>query len=143
MTPPPLALVAADQRRAAPIDDLAARHLALALRRYRDELAERGYRRPAGLVEIEEMVEEAVKRGQNRSDADAELRSAAEPVIVADHSDRALSQAEAARRIGISSRTVRRWIDQGHLPCIGPARRVPLAAVEARRREIEEKRRGQ
>lgn len=130
MTAPPLALVAAEQRRAAPIGEETAKHLALALRRYRDELAERGFRRPAGLVEVEEMVEEAVKSGQIGSHPDTDLRSAIEPVIVPDHSDRALSQAEAARRLGKSPRTVRRWIDEGHLPSVGPGRAVPLAAIE-------------
>lgn len=115
-------------------DGRVAGHVALALRRYRQELARHGFPRPDGLVELEELAESVAKAGasgQDRKSPDTVLPT--DPVPGYGGGDGLLvTQAAAAEALGVSERTIRRWIDAGHLPSVGPSRRVPREAIERR-----------
>lgn len=113
---PPTAMLAVALDR-----DLAG-HLAVALRRHREELARRSRARPPGLLDLEEMAAEIARSGQERSEA-----SSVPADLQGGSRDREwLSANEVVQVTGLSVSTVRRHIRSGALlsKLFGRARRV-------------------
>jgi Helix-turn-helix domain len=118
------------------LDPVMAGHLALALARYREELARRGYPRPAGLVDLEAMARAAAvadMRGQEGAAADRSRTAAAGDAYGGRH-DRIglLTQKHFAAAVGCDPRTVRRWLDRGEVRSVpvNGRRRIPASELE-------------
>ena len=110
--------------------DLAA-HLALAIGAYRRELSRRGAAEPEGLAYVEAFLLAAVIRGQIRTDADTEVALVVSP----GNDDPMLTVTQAADRLGVNERTIRRWVAAGQLPAEGHGRTIRVHATDLRRRE--------
>lgn len=97
-------------------------HVAVALKRHRDELSDRGLARPAGLYDLETLALSVARSGQERSGA-----STVKDDPHDGQRDREwLSAAGAAQVSGFSVSTIRRHIRSGALAStlVGRARRV-------------------
>jgi excisionase family DNA binding protein len=107
----------------------AAGHLAVAVRRHRAVLEQRGRECPDGLTEIEEVAARIARDGQERSRA-VTVRAVVE---TAARAGEYLSPAEVAMLTGLSVSTIGRRIRDGSLCSakVGRARRVARSDVEA------------
>jgi excisionase family DNA binding protein len=116
----------------AALDADAARHVAVALGRWRLELERDGMRPPAGARELED---QARAIGCGASEGPAGTISAALDELV--HGQRMApllaTYADAAQRLAVNVRTIKRQVAAGDLPVvhIGAAARIPHAALEA------------
>jgi excisionase family DNA binding protein len=101
-------------------------------------LRENGYRCPSGLAELERLLADVVTVGQARTRADNEEMSGRESLHDEpdDRHEVLLTVNEAAYRLGVSERTVRRWIQAGELPALrlGSTVRIPATALDAKER---------
>jgi hypothetical protein len=109
-------------------------HLALALSRYRDELARRGYTRPAGLIDLEAAARHVVEtdmRGEAGANGGADRGSAGSPAYGCERHG-LLTQKHFAAALGWHPRTVRRWLDLGEVRCVtvNGRRRIPVSELD-------------
>jgi excisionase family DNA binding protein len=105
-----------------------ASHLAVALRRYREELRRARFAAPSGLEELEEMVLKRARAGQEGTTfapSSNGVDDRSEPPLL-------LTKTEAARLLNVSPKTVTRRISAGDLRVvrIGNSPRIPRADVE-------------
>jgi|SRR4051794_6221580 excisionase family DNA binding protein len=104
-------------------------HLAVALRRHRATLEDRGAACPPGLLKIEDAAIRAAKSGQEHSPA------AIVPVVAHAglHEREYLSPAEVGAVTGVSLSTVRRWVAGAELrsALIGRRRLIARPDLEA------------
>lgn len=122
------------------LDRELATHLANALKLYRHYLAKKGYPRPAGLLDLQEVADRASNRTQEdagrgtvggertQEDADSGAVALAEQAEARE----LFSQSEAAVRLGRTPRSVRRMFDRGELRAVsvGGRRHVPRAELD-------------
>ena len=117
------------------LDPRAAGHAAVAIKTYMRVLDRQGYRcDPAVRRELEQLEAFFANTGRNTGKSG---KTPAKAAGVAgggrnDGCDDLLTQTEAASRAGCSTRTVRNWLDQGHLDAVqvGKVRRVSAIQLE-------------
>jgi excisionase family DNA binding protein len=121
-----------------PLDRDVAAHLLLAVRRHREHLRRLGAAEPPALSEVEAALLAVVGERQGASGGVRERQGAtgsdSRRVMAEsqDHDDEFLTRFEVARRVGVSVRTVDRWIAAGELWSAkrGRVRRVARADLD-------------
>ena len=109
------------------IDRDTAGHLAVALRRHRADLAERGWAEPPGLSDLQGAALRVVE-AQERSGGLSRLGALDDDLDARDF----LTRKDICRLAGVSLSTVKRWLQSGDLPSTqhGRIRRVVRADLD-------------